>query len=321
MGEVFFDAFIDSLKVLAVLVVVNFLVAIIEPRVAGKINLKGKFAPLIGTTVGLIPQCGFSVVATDLYQKRHITVGTLLGVYLATSDEALPIFLANPDKALHVLPLLAFKFAIGLIVGYTADLVYSRSKKEVSEHNEHCEHTPEIHLGCCHHEIEPEHHEDGHDHSHCGEPCGDEIENKRLERNDKIKKYVLHPLVHSGKIFLYVFAINIIFGVIIYFIGEDKFVEFLRANKYVAPLFAVIVGAIPNCASSVVISNLYLIGGLGFGATLGGLCMNAGLGFAVLFKNTKATKENFVIFGVMFAVSVAVAYAVGAIFGFDVLAI
>lgn len=319
MGEVFLDAFIDSLKVLAVLVVVNFLIALLEPKIAGKIKLKGKFAPLIGTAVGLLPQCGFSVVATDLYQKRHITIGTLLGVYLATSDEALPIFLANPDKALHILPILAIKFLLGLIVGYTADLIFSRSRKTVAEHIDNCEHEPEIHIGCCGHEIEEEEHEDGHNHADCDEPCGDEIETARENRKAKIKQFVLHPLLHSAKIFLYIFAINIIFGLIIYYIGEDKLLAFLGENKYVAPLFSVLVGAIPNCASSVVISDLYLIGGLGFGATVGGLCMNAGLGFAVLFKNVKSWKENLAIFAVMLALSTAIAYALSAIFNFDVL--
>lgn len=319
IGDVFLDAFIDSLKVLAVLVPITFLIALLEPKLTGKIKLKGWAAPLVGVTVGLFPQCGFSVVATDLYQKRHITIGTLLGVYLATSDEALPIFLAAGSQALDVLPLLACKFAIGLIVGYTADLIYTKSRRQVAAHNDECGHEPEVHLGCCGHSIEEHEEHDGHNHEQCGEPCGDEIETKDKNRKAKLKQYLLHPLEHSFKIFLYVFAINIIFGLIIYYVGEEKLMAFLSTNKYVAPLLAVIVGAIPNCASSVVISNLYLLGGLGFGATLGGLLMNAGMGFAVLFRNRKAWKENLTIFAIMFAVSVAFAYIFSAIFNFDVL--
>lgn len=319
MGEVFLDAFIDSLKVLAVLVPVNFIITLLEPRLAGKIKLKGKLAPLVGVTVGLFPQCGFSVVATDLYQKRHITVGTLLGVYLATSDEALPIFIANFDKALHILPILALKFIIGLIVGYTADAICTRTRRQVEEHAEHCEHEEEIHLGCCGHSIEEHEESDDHDHTECDEPCGSEIETAKKNRKRKIKQYLLHPLGHSAKIFLYIFAINVIFGVIIYFVGEEKLMEFLSANRYVAPLVAVVVGAVPNCASSVVISNLYLIGGLGFGATVGGLLMNAGLGFAVLFRKKERLKESLCIFFAMFAISVVCAYILSAIFNFDIL--
>ena len=113
MSEVILDAFLDSLKILAVVVVFQFIIAFIEPKLSDKIKLKGNLAPLIGVSISLLPQCGFSIVATDLYQKRHLTLGTLIGVYLATSDEALPIFLGTPDKALHVLPLIALKFALG----------------------------------------------------------------------------------------------------------------------------------------------------------------------------------------------------------------
>lgn len=319
MGEVLLDALVDSLVVLAVLVPINVLIATLEPRLAGKIKLKGGLAPLIGVTVGLFPQCGFSVVATDLYKKRHITVGTLLGVYLATSDEALPIFLASGAKALHILPVLALKFAIGLIVGYTADALYARSRREVELHHAQCEHEPTVHLGCCGHSIEEKEHDDGHDHSHCDTPCGDEIANKREARRDRLKQYLFHPLAHSLKIFLYILVINVVFGIIVHYVGEDRLMDFLTSNKYVAPLFAVLVGAIPNCASSVVISDLYLMGGLGFGATVGGLLMNAGLGFAVLFRDRKNVRENFAILGIMFAVSLAFGYLLSAAFNFDVL--
>ena len=319
MGEVFLDALIDSLIVLAFLVPINVIIAIAEPHLAGKIKLKGKAAPLVGVTVGLFPQCGFSVVATDLYQKRHITVGTLLGVYLATSDEALPIFLAAGEQAIDILPILAFKFVIGLLAGYTADLLYARGRRRVEEHNAECDHEPEVHIGCCGHHIEEDEEKSGHDHSECGEPCGEEKELDAKNKRQKLKQYLLHPLEHSAKIFLYIFVVNVIFGIIIYCVGEDSLMEFLSANRYIAPRFAVIVGAIPNCASSVVISNLYLMGGLGFGATVGGLLMNAGIGFAVLFRNRKVWKENLAIFGTMFAVSIVFAYIISAIFSFGTL--
>lgn len=319
MGHVLLHALEDSLIVLAFLVPINILIALLEPRLAGRIKLKGALAPLVGVTVGLFPQCGFSVVATDLYKKRHITIGTLLGVYLATSDEALPIFLASGEQAIDILPLLACKFLIGLIVGYTADAIFSKNKNRVAEHIAECDHEPEVHFGCCGHEIENGEHEDEHDHSACDTPCGSEIEEKRRERKQKLKHYLLHPILHSAKIFVYILLINIVFGVLIHYIGEDRIMSFLSANKYVAPLFAVIVGAIPNCASSVVISNLYLMGGLGFGATVGGLLMNAGLGFAVLLKDRKNLKESLAIIGGMFAVSIAFSYILSAAFGFDVL--
>ncbi len=351
--DVLADAALDSAKVLIVLLPITFLIALLEPRLAGKIKLKGPVAPLIGVTAGLFPQCGFSVVATDLYKKRHITIGTLLGVYLATSDEALPIFLADPDKAWHILPILAFKFVIGLIVGYSADAIFADGRRAVAAHNADCDHVPTVHFGCCSHNIESggktpdygtpcheddtaesgqdrhEHEkidiEDEHSHAHCHDhewhshAHESAPEDPVARRKRRLRQYLLHPLEHSVKIFLYVFVVNLIFGLIIAAVGEDALIDFLGANKYVAPLFAVLVGAIPNCASSVVISNLYLLGGLGFGATLGGLLMNAGLGFAVLFKDRKHIKRSLAILGAMFAISLVCAYAVSAIFSFGAL--
>lgn len=323
MWEVFEDAVFDSLKVFAVLVPINFLISFIEPYLAGKINLKGKFATLVGVGAGLFPQCGFSVVATDLYLKRHITVGTLLGVYLATSDEALPIFLANPDKALHILPLLAFKFVIGVVVGYTADAVMFKERRKVEEHIEHCEHRPIIHCGCCSHDIE----EKNNIPSYCKADKnslkttndGSKELEKQRRTEENIDRYLIHPLVHSTKIFFYVLAVNLVFGIIIFYAGEENLAAFLSANRYAAPFFSVLVGMIPNCASSVIISNLYITGGLGFGAALGGLLMNAGLGFAVLFKDKKNLKNNLTILAVMFSVSLISAYIVSFIFNFDIL--
>lgn len=369
MLDVLLDALIDSLKILAVLVVFNIIIALIEPKVSKNVKLRGGLAPLIGVSLSLLPQCGFSVVATDLYQKRHITVGTLIGVYLATSDEALPIFLGNPDRALDVLPLISLKFALGLIFGYTIDLIYTKSKKTVSHHLSHCDDKYQIRLTHCEgaelvkpeltvEQVEdvkiitdaPEIHDhenfdishpyclhDSHEVCHC-EECESstcphvhkddtekiEIEEKQaLTTLQKWQKFCFKPILHSLEIFAYVLVVNIIFGIIIYYIGEDKFVDFLSSNKYVAPLFAVLVGAIPNCVSSVVLSELYIIGGLGFGATLGGLCMNAGLGFLVLFKdkNKSHIKGNLLILLTMFLISVAVSYLFSLAFGFESLSL
>lgn len=338
MGEVFLDALLDSLKILAVVVVFSVIIALIEPKLSEKVRLKGKLAPLIGVSVSLLPQCGFSIVATDLYQKRHITVGTLIGVYLATSDEALPIFLGNPQKALHVLPLIALKFLLGLVLGYAIDAIFAKSRKKVEHHVAHCDEQYKIRLTDC---KSAELVEKTNDNQECVEHCDcedckeseheEEIAIKKEKENEKptkkpksekaekLDKYLVHPLLHSLEIFAYVFVVNVILGIVMYYVGEDKLVAFLTQNKYLAPLLSVLVGAIPNCVSSVVISELYIMGGLGFGATLGGLCMNAGLGFVYLFKDVKHTQRNFAIFFAMFAISVAVAYVFSAIFNFDVL--
>ena len=369
MGEVFLDAFLDSLKILAFLLVCRFVIALIEPKMSESVKLKGKLAPLIGVSVALLPQCGFAVVATDLYKKRHITVGTLIGVYLATSDEALPIFLAYPDKALHILPILALKFVLGVIIGYSIDLICTKNRKSVLHHLEHCDDEYRIRLTDCKgaEAVEnPDCHHQEKEVCNCSECAASECENmhkncdggvlgdtagaasgedvtqfktqsdvnaeikeksltedeqKKAAKKQKIKRFLVNPLVDSLETFVYVLVINIVFGIIIYYVGEDKIIDFLMTNKYAAPVFSVLVGAIPNCASSIILSRLYIMGGLGFGATIGGLCMNAGLGFMVLLKNLKNTKSNLAIIGSMFVISIVIAYIFSAIFSFGVLPI
>lgn len=334
MSDVILDAFLDSLKILAVVVVFQYIIALIEPKLSEKISFKGKLAPLIGVSISLLPQCGFSVVATDLYQKRHITVGTLIGVYLATSDEALPIFLGTPEKALHVLPLIALKFVLGLVFGYTIDLILSKSRKKVEHHVAHCNEEYKIKLTHCDGAELVEKEEDTQTTCSCDE-CK-ECEKFEEERNDlkqkekdekntpeksekkqKLDRFLIHPFLHSLEIFAYVLVVNLIFGIIVYKVGEDNLIVFLSSNKYLAPLLAVVVGAIPNCVSSVVLNELYIMGGLGFGATLGGLCMNAGIAFVYLFKDVRHTKQNLAVFATMFVISLFVGYIFSLIFSFS----
>jgi len=337
MAEVLLDSFIDSLKILAVVAVCTYIVAAIEPFLAKKIRLHGKLAPLIGVSVALLPQCGFSVVAADLYQKRHLTIGTLMGVFIATSDEALPIFLSYPEKALHVLPLIALKFAIGLVLGYSIDLILTKSRRAVAHHLEHCADDYQIKLMHCDsaelvvkEQLSSPCNCDECAHSDCPH-IKDEFSkpqkygilydysvlfDKKRDKRKKIDRFFIRPLLHSLEIFIYVLIVNIIFGIIIYYIGEDKIIDFLLLNKYIAPLISVLIGAVPNCVSSIVLSELYIMGGLGFGAALGGLCMNAGLGFMILFKNAKHLKRNILIFLSMLFISVCISYIFSAIFSF-----
>lgn len=345
MADVFLEAFIDSLKLLAAVAVFTFVIALIEPKMSEKVRLKGAVAPLIGVSISMLPQCGFSVVATDLYHKRHITLGTLIGVYLATSDEALPVFLSYPEKALHILPFLLAKFLLGLIFGYLIDLIFTKGRRAVKHHLEHCEDEYKISLTeyegtqlvekCTHGEHfdcncdECQNSECPHPHMHCTEEnCvltsdGKGIlyeysqkHKKASDKKQKVRRFFVKPLMHSLEVFLYVLVVNIIFGIIIYYVGEDKLIAFLSSNKYIAPLLSVVVGAIPNCASSVVISKLYILGGLGFGAALGGLCMNAGVAFIYLFKDVKRTKQNLGVFFMTFLISVFISYIASLCFNF-----
>lgn len=346
MSEALLDALLDSLKLLAVVFIFTLAIALIEPKLSDKIRLKGKVAPLVGVSVSLLPQCGFSVVATDLYHKRHITLGTLIGVYLATSDEALPIFLSYPEKALHFLPIILSKFILGLIFGYLIDIIFKKNTRSVEHHLDHCEDEYKIRLTDCDSaELKEKcnHAEENlcdcadckasecpHLHTHCSDDhCvfddggvgilfdyKQKFDAKRKKKDD-IDRFLISPLLHSLEIFVYVLIINMIFSVILYYIGEDKIIDFLTANKYLAPLFSVLVGAIPNCASSIILSKLYIMGGLGFGAILGGLSMNTGVAFIYLFKNKKHIKQGLFVLATLFLISVFIAYIASLIFNFD----
>lgn len=326
MLDVFLDALKDSAIILGFVFVMYELLSFFEPKLAKLLERNHKWSPVVGVSLGLIPQCGFSVLAADLYNKKHITIGTLVGVFIATSDEAIPIFVSSvtdPHKILMVLPLIAIKFLVGLGVAYLLDFIFRKQIAETQAHQDDCHCDETIHFGCCGHAIDDEnehaheHHDHDHEHEHEHEHEEHHEKNEEDIKKKKIKvaldHHLVHPLVHSLKIFLYVFIINFIFGILFYKVGEDKIMAFLSSNKYLAPLFSVIVGFIPNCASSVVLSELYLLDGITFGACVGGLCVNAGLGLFVLFKNVKQVKQNVIVTASLLITGLVVGYVISAI--------
>ena len=289
--EVIHHALIDSLKVLGFIFIVYVILSFLEVKITSKIKKENKLSPLFGSLFGLIPQCGVSVVASDLYIKQHITLGTLMGIFLSCSDEAIPLMIAEfNDKSLYTIPLVIIKFVIGFVIGFIVDIII-KDKKHVHNHLEHCEHEEEVHVGCCNHDIDNEH-------------------------ESKLHQYLIHPLKHSLKIFIYVFIINIFFGSIIELIGEDNLSNFLLSNRYLSPLFSTIIGIIPNCASSVVLTELFMIEQISFGAMLGGLLMNSGLGLVILLKDRKNVKKNILIIGSLFIISILISYITCLISGF-----
>ena len=261
-------ALIDTAKVFIVVLLIYFGLSFIEGKIAKKFQKSNKYSPIIGAAIGLIPQCGFSIVASDLYKKKHISVGTLLAVFIACSDEALPILLSSSDKILSVIPLFIVKYVLAISFGYLIDLILKKKTIIIKKHNHH---NTFIHKGCCHHEIE-EH-----------------------EEESFVKKHIIHPLLHTLKICAYVLVVNIIFELLIYYVGEDNIKEFLNNNIYLTPLLSGLVGLIPNCASSVIISDLYVSDILTFSATLAGLISNAGLGLVFLFKDKNNIKKSILI--------------------------
>ena len=282
--EIVLDALLDSLKVFPFLFLMYVLIEFLENRTnitKNKNILRGNLAPLLGAATGIIPQCGFSVMAAKLYDKKFIRTGALFSVLIATSDEAVVLMLSsgNGRAALSVMPLVAVLFVTALAAGYACNGILRGEKLAELADGE------EIH----------------------GTPCGHDH-----EEDSKVKRYLVHPLLHSLEIFAYVLVVNVAFGIVMYY-AEDAVASFLQGGYWYQPLIAALVGLIPNCASSVLVTQAYLLDALSFGGMVAGLCANAGLGFVILFKNTRRWKRNLLLLAVMYAVSVAVGYAVSAV--------
>lgn len=283
MWHVIEHALLDTLKIFPFLFLIYVLIELLENKTSFTKNqkvLQGPLAPLIGTATGLIPQCGFSVMAAKLYDNGLIRTGTLLAVFLATSDEALIILLADITAAPAVMPLVLIKFLVAIGTGYLFNFLFSNEELA----------TPEEH----HHEI----------HAYS---CGREHEGK-----SNLKVFLLDPLFHSLKIAGYLFIVTLVFGFIIEAVGEDKISSIMIGGPYFQPFITALIGLIPNCASSVLITSAYINGGITFGSMVAGLCTNAGLGFMVLLRNTKKIKRNILLLVAIYAIATAVGVIVNA---------
>ncbi len=309
MKEVLLDALLDTLKLLPWLLLIYVVIELLEhkTKLTGPHNrLNGRLGPLIGSATGLIPQCGFSVMAAKLFEQKYITIGTLLAIFISTSDEAFIILLSSGQGAVWLLPLIVLKIFVGILVGYAADgllkLIGHRRVRVESSAGEAYAHAH------------------SHDHDHAEEKHGgaeEEFEctscGREHDESKPWKVYFLSPLQHALKVAFFILLVNIALGLIIYWVTEERFMAFMDKNIFVQPLITSLIGLIPNCASSVVITESFLQGGISFGSCAAGLCANAGLGFVVLLKNTKQWKRNLALIVVCYVVSIAVGVAVNAI--------
>lgn len=274
MWKIVLDSFLDTLKVFPFLLVIYVLIEFLEHRttfISNRKILQGKLAPLLGAATGLIPQCGFSVMAAKLYDKGLIRTGTLLSVLIASSDEALIILLSSGSSAAVVMPLVLIKLVVGIGIGCLVNFLYSAEKL--------CETDEDIDAYSC-------------GRTHEGEKA--------------IKMYVVNPLLHALLIAFYLLIVNLIFGFVIYQVGEDKIAQAMIGGVYFQPFITAVIGLIPNCASSAVITGTYIHGGITFGSLVAGLCANAGFALVILFKNTKKIKRNIVFVLILYLISVIV---------------
>lgn len=324
MTDVILDALLDTLKLFPWLVLIYIIIELLEhkTRLTGPNNrLNGKFGPLIGSATGLIPQCGFSVMAAKLFEQKYLTVGTLLAIFISTSDEAFIILLSSGQGAVWLLPLIAVKIFVGVIVGYAVDGIlsligrrqvrvessggeaYDGAKSHRSAHLLHSGHEGEGDV----HELFMERTEKSDKEFECTS-CG-----RMHDESRPWKMYFLSPLLHALKVAFFILAVNLVLGIIVYYVTEDRFKAFMDTNVFLQPLLTSLIGLIPNCASSVVITECFLQGGIAFGSCAAGLCANAGLGFVILLKNTKEWRRNLALILFCYVVAVLVGIAVNAV--------
>ena len=266
----------DSALVLPFLFLTYVLIEFVQ-RKANFINdgkfLTGKLSPLYGSALGLFPQCGFSVMSAKLYESGLIKGGTLLAVFIATSDEAFALLLTN-GKILPLITLLFLKFVLAIIVGFSVNAFIKRTliiryKGSYNlKHEDYCR------------------------------QCGS------AQNATKVQAFLLYPLLHAVKTFAFVLAVNFVFGLLIHLIGEDNIISFMETNALLQPIVCSLIGLIPNCASSILITQLYVKGGILFGSMFAGLSANAGIGLAIILKSRSKLKASLILVGILYAVSV-----------------
>ncbi|MBE7084878.1 MAG: hypothetical protein E7368_02350 [Clostridiales bacterium] len=296
--EFLLHALQDTWPLLPWVLLIYVLIELLESKtkLQNSNRFSGKLGPLVGSATGLIPQCGFSVMAAKLFEKKFITVGTLVAIFFSTSDEAFIILLSDGVGAKWVLPTLGVKIVVSVVIGYGADLFlkWCGHRQVCVERIEMPEKTPktthDVFMARYAEEQTVE------DVCACGKEHGDSA----------WKKYLLSPLMHTLLVAVFIFLVNFALTAIIHTVGEVTFASFMERNRYLQPLVTCGIGLIPNCASSVVITETFLGGGITFGSFVAGLCANAGMGFVVLLKNTRKWKRNVLLIVCTYVVAVVI---------------
>lgn len=271
MTHIFIHSIEDSLKLLPFLFLTYLAMEYLEHRTSEKtkavIRKSGKCGPVIGSLLGILPQCGFSAAASNLYAGKIITLGTLIAIFLSTSDEMLPILISSSVPITTIAGILAWKVGIGIIAGIIIDLLV---------HHKGVEHDMDIHHMC--------------EHEHCN------CENQGVWRSS---------ISHTLKTFIFIFLVTLALNVFMHTVGEDALAGLIFNRPVLGAILAGLVGLIPNCASSILITQLYLQGAMSFGAMMAGLLVGAGVGLLVLFKVNDDKKECIRIIVLLYLIGVA----------------
>jgi len=272
LKDVTVDTLVDTVKILPILFIAYLLMEFIEQRTGDRakeiIRKSGRFGPVYGSVLGMLPQCGFSAAASSLYAGRVITVGTLIAVYLSTSDEMLPIFLSEHVPAGTILKVLGLKVLIGMIAGFGLDAAVRLFR---GRHGQPKDQAVNIEHLC------------EHDHAH-----------------DEEDGVLVSALKHTLKIIVFLLIVSFVLNAVIAFLGEERLSGLIINQPVLAELITGLIGLIPNCAASVVITQLYLEGIIGVGPMMSGLLVGAGIGILVLIREHDDPKKNAAIIGILY---------------------
>lgn len=342
--DILLDAGKDTLSLVPFLLVTYLALETLEhvagDSVNGAIKRAGAAGPVVGSLLGMVPQCGFSAMAATLYAGRVVTLGTLVAVFLSTSDEMLPLLLAEQVPVQTMAMLLASKALIALVTGFIVDAAIRGLRRnarahaairrtvlgtaanpahvncahddhtggdiidEVAEAGVSADHIHELcerdHCGCD--EDEDEH---GHDHSH-DHGHADEHERHHDHRHSyegaPIVSIIRSAISHTVQVSVFIFLVTLILVAVLETFGESAIEQFLRGNETLAVLGSALVGLIPNCSASVVITQLYLEGALQLAPMLAGTLISAGVGYLVLFRTNRSARENVVFLVMMYVI-------------------
>lgn len=348
--DILLDAGKDTLSLVPFLLVTYLALETLEhvagDRVNGAIKRAGAAGPVVGSLLGMVPQCGFSAMAATLYAGRVVTLGTLVAVFLSTSDEMLPLLLAEQVPVQTMAMLLASKALIALVTGFIVDAAVRGLRRNVRAHaairrtvlgtaansahvncahDDHtggdiidevaeagvsADHIHELcerdHCGCDEDEDEHGHgygHEHGHggDHAHeCGCACGHE--HGHSHEGAPLLSIIRSAISHTVQVSVFIFLVTLILVAVLETFGESTIEQFLRGNETLAVLGSALVGLIPNCSASVVITQLYLEGALQLAPMLAGTLISAGVGYLVLFRTNRSARENALFLVMMYVI-------------------
>ena len=268
MKEIILDTILDSLKLIPFLFVAFLIIELIEHKLTDKnrniLAKSKKIGPILGSLLGAVPQCGFSVMATNLYVTRIITLGTLISIYLSTSDEMLIVMLSENIDISLIIKIILIKIIFGIIYGLIIDKIAINKKTKEEENYEICN---DEHCDCKH-------------------------------------GIVLSSIKHTIHITLFIFIITLILNTIFNYVGEDYLSKIFLTNTIFGTFITSLIGLIPNCASSVILTELYINNSISIGALIGGLLTSSGTSLLVLFKNNKNIKENLKIVLLLYSLGV-----------------